>query len=346
MTALRERPPHELQSFNLRHHPSSGQLSLSLSSASARHDWTRKASVVTTPEALIHQNDEPIYRVRAQRGLLLGNNRLVQLDGAVELVHLLEPSTVVTGERFLWDTRRGHMTMTSNLVVTRQDMEMTAGRAELDFASKDLSLHDQVVVLDQSPQADDLRLEATTFHWNLASGDLMAPGLVKAWQNDPGGEMQFAEGVNLTGNSQGKWLQLQAPVQLRTRQAGQWQAQDHVRWWLDQRRLESAGRLDAQVGALQISGRSATMDFQQDLLTIAEDCRLHQPGETLNAQQCRWNWQEGTILARGEVVLQREQYQQVTRADQLQGRLGEDDILILMAPPQGQVTTKLELGEL
>ena len=343
VTALRERVPHELKSFSLEHHTAGGQLSLSLSSPRARHDWNRKTSVVTTPQALIHRDGVPVYEVRAQRGLLLGNNRLVQLDGAVELVHLQEPPTVVTGERLRWDTDRGHMAITINLAIARQHLRMTAGRAELDFASQDLSLQDQVVVLDQSSQADDLRLEAKTLHWNLASGDMMAPGLVKAWQNAPGGEVQSMQGVNLTGNSQRRWLELQAPVRLQTRRAGQWQARDNVRWWLDQQQLESPGVLEARMGELQLSGRSAVLDLKQDLLTIAEDCQFHQPGETLNAQQCRWNWQEGTILASGEVTLQREQYQQLTRADQLQGQLGEDNILHLMAPPQGQVTTELEL---
>ena len=343
LTALREQPPHRLSSFSLRHHPSAGQLSLSLSSPRARHDWTRKTSVVSAPQALVHRDGVPIYGIQAQRGLLLGNNRLVQLDGAVELVHLQEPSTVVRGERLRWDTGRGPMTMTINLTVTRQDVEVTAGRAELDFASKDLAFHDQVVVLDRSPQADDLRLEATTLHWNLANGDMMAPGLVKGWQNAPTGEVQFVQGVNLTGNSRRRWLELQGPVLLQTRRAGQWQAQGDVRWWLDQQRLESPGLLESQVGDLQVSGRSAVLDLEQGLLTVAEDCRFHQPGETLDAQQCRWNWQEETILAQGGVTLQRDQYQQLTRADQLQGRLGEDNILSLMAPPQGQVVTELDL---
>ena len=342
-TALQKQTPHELQSFSLEHHASETPLSLSLSSPRARHDWSRKASVVTRPQAFIHHDGTPVYRVHAQRGLLLGNNRLVQLDGAVELVHLQEPSTVVTGERFRWDTHRSHMTMTINLAVNRGHVQVSAGRAELDLASRDLTFHDQVVLLDQSPQADDLRLEATTLHWNLASGDLMAPGPVKAAQTAPGGAVESAQGFDLTGNSRQQWLELQAPVQLQTRQAGQWQARDAVLWRLDRQQLESPGLLEAQAGVLEVSGRAAVLDLKQGVLTMGEACRFHQPGETLSAQQCRWNWQDRTILARDGVTLQREQYQQVTRADQLQGRLGEDNILSLTAPPQGQVTTELEL---
>lgn len=342
--ALQEQAPHELQSFSLQHHSSETPLSLSLSSPKARHDWIRKTSVVTTPEALVHRDGVPVYKIRAQRGLLLGNNRLVQLDGGVEMVHLQEPPTVVTGERLRWDTQRGRMTMTVNLMVNHEHMQVSAGRAELDFASRDLTFHDQVVVLDQSPQSDDLHLEATTLHWNLSSGDMAAPGPVKAGQTAPGGVVQSVQGFNLTGNSQERWLVLQAPVQLQTRQAGRWQARDSVLWRLDRQQLESPGLLEAQAGDLQASGRSAVLDLKQGVLTIGEGCRLHQPGETLTAQQCRWNWQDRTILARGGVTLQREQHQQVTRADQLQGRLGEDNILNLTAPPQDQVTTELELG--
>ena len=343
VTALSQRAPHKVEAFTLQHHPGGGALSLSLSSPGARHDWIRKASVVTTPEALVHRDGVPVYKIRAQRGLLLGNNRLVQLDGAVELVHLQEPSTVVTGERLRWDTRQGHMTMAINLMMARGDMQANAGWAEFDFASTDLTLHDQVVVLDRSPQADHLRLEATTLHWNLASGEMMAPGPVKGWQNDPGGAVQFVQGGNLTGSSRRRWLELQAPVRLQTRRAGQWQAHGPVLWWLDRQQLESPGLLEAQVEDLHISGRAAALDLQQGVLTIAEDCQFRQPGEALNAQQCRWALQKGTILASGEVVLQRDQYQQVTRAAQLQGQLGGDNVLRLMAPPQGQVTTELEL---
>ncbi|MXW40460.1 MAG: hypothetical protein F4Z75_04790 [Synechococcus sp. SB0668_bin_15] len=342
-TALQDQAPHELQSFSLQHHSSETPLSLSLSSPKARHDWIRKTSVVTTPEALVHRDGVPVYKIRAQRGLLLGNNRLVQLDGLVEMVHLQEPPTVVTGERLRWDTHQGRMTMTVNLTVNREHVQVSAGRAELDFASRDLTFHDQVVVLDQSPQADHLRLEATTLRWNLSSGDMAAPGQVKAGQTAPGGAVQSVQGFNLTGNSQDRWLEMQAPVQLQTRQAGQWRARDSVLWWLDRQQLESPGLLEARAGDLQASGRSAVLDLKQDVLTIGEACRFHQPGETLTAQQCRWNWQDRTILARGGVVVQREQYQQVTRADQLQGRLGEDNILNLTASPQGHVTMELEL---
>lgn len=344
-TMLGQRAPHEVEAFTLQHRSGNGGLSLSLSSPRARHDWIRRTSVVTTPEAFIHRDGVPVYRIQAQRGLLLGNNRLVQLDGTVELVHLQEPPTVATGERLRWDTRRGRMTMTVNLTVTRQDMEVTAEQGELDFAGNDLVFHDQVVLLDRSPQADDLRLEATTLHWNLASGEMMAPGLVKGGQSDPAGAVQFVQGMDLTGSSQQRWLELQAPVRLQTRRAGQWRAYGPVLWWLDRQQLESPALLAAQVEDLQISGRSAALDLGQDVLTFAEDCQFRQPGEALNAQQCRWDLQEGLIVASGDVSLEREQYQQVTRADQLQGRLGEDNVLRLTAPSQGQVTTELELWE-
>ena len=288
--------------FTLQHHPADGALSLSLSSPKARHDWNRKTSVVTTPEAVVHRDGVPIYRISAQRGLLLGNNRLVELDGAVELVDLQEPSTVVTGERLQWDTDRGHMTVTVNLQVTRQEMEATAGWAEFDFASRDLTLHDQVVVLDRSPQADDLQLEVTTLHWNLASGDLSAPGPVKGWQNSPGGEVQSLQGVDLTGNSRQRWLVLQAPVQLQTRRSGQWQARDSVLWRLDRQRLESPGSLEARMGDRRVSGRTAALDLKEGVLTVAEDCQFHQPAETLTAQQCRWDWRNGKVSAQGGVV--------------------------------------------
>ncbi|MCY4173649.1 MAG: LPS export ABC transporter periplasmic protein LptC [Cyanobacteria bacterium MAG CAR3_bin_5] len=344
-TMLGQRAPHKVEGFTLQNRFGNGGLSLSLNSPRARHDWIRRTSVVTTPEALIHRDGVPVYRIRAQRGLLLGSNRLVQLDGTVELAHLQEPPTVATGERLRWDTRRGRMTMTVNLTVARQDVEVTAERGELDFAGNDLVFHDQVVLLDRSPQAGDLRLEATTLHWNLASGEMMAPGLVKGWQNDPAGAVQFVQGVDLTGSSQRRWLALQAPVRLQTRRAGQWRAYGPVLWWLDRQQLESPALLEAQMEDLRISGRSAALNLEQDVLTIAEDCRFRQPGEALNAQQCRWDLQEGLIVASGDVSLEREQYRQVTRADQLQGRLGEDNVLRLTAPSQGQVTTEFVLRE-
>ncbi|WP_025782562.1 LPS export ABC transporter periplasmic protein LptC, partial [Candidatus Synechococcus spongiarum] len=238
-TVLGQRAPNEVKAFTLQHRSGNGGLSLSLSSPGARHDWIRKASVVTTPEALVHRDGVPVYRIRAQRGLLLGNNRLMQLDGTVELVHLQEPPTVATGERLRWDTRQGRMTMTVNLTVAREHMEVTAERSELDFASNDLVFRNQVVLLDRSPQADGLRLEATTLHWNLASGEMMAPGLVKGWQNDPAGAVQFVQGVDLTGSSRRRWLELQAPVRLQTRSAGQWRAYGPVLWRLDRQQLES-----------------------------------------------------------------------------------------------------------
>ncbi len=343
VSSIQERPPQQLESIHLQHRDENGQLSWSLRSPKAHHDWARKASVVMAPEGLVYQDGLPIYRFSAQRALLLGNSRLVQLDGLVQLEHLQKPATVITGERLRWHTHEGHLTMPTNPVLTYQEMRITAGWAELDFASNHLSLHDQVVAMDQSPQAGDLHLEATALRWNMAMGDFTAPGLVKGQQNAPDGQLQSVEGYDLTGNSQEGWLQLQAPVQLQTKAAGQWQARGPVLWWPDRQQLDSAGPLNGQVGALRVFGDSAALDLNKGWLTIANNCHLHQPGETLKAQQCRWNLHQGAVVAQGDVQLKREQYQQFTRADQLEGQLGESNVLRFLAPSDSQVSTELEL---
>jgi hypothetical protein len=68
---------------------------------------------------------------------------------------------------------------------------------------------------------------------------------------------------------------------------------------------------------------------------------LLQPGEQLQAQQCLWHWPNGQIRAQGSVVVRRQANQQITRADQLQGRIGTNGLAVFSSPGarvQSQVT--------
>ena len=83
---------------------------------------------------------------------------------------------------------------------------------------------------------------------------------------------------------------------------------------------------------------------KQSLLTIKQDCRLLQPDQDLSAQRCSWNWDSGAVLAEGDVVLRRDELQQVTRASRLEGVTGDDGRIKFSAPGQ-RVETQLQIQE-
>ena len=105
-------------------------------------------------------------------------------------------------------------------------------------------------------------------------------------------------------------------------------------WFLLRGRARCCGR--------PFSFRYPAVELLTGLLFAA--CALRQPGEQLNAQRCQWNWPTGRFLAEGNVVLRRSTNQQLTRASQLRGTIGNDGTAVFTAPG-GRVNSQFTLPQ-
>jgi lipopolysaccharide assembly outer membrane protein LptD (OstA) len=113
------------------------------------------------------------------------------------------------------------------------------------------------------------------------------------------------------------------------------------RWWIKDARISSGMNAEAKIGGLTVSGSNLELQDQNQLIRIGSDCEFKQPGEQLTANSCSWNWQTGDIYASGDVLLMRSQFNQITKASQMQGKTGKDGIVSFSSPGE-QVQTRLQ----
>ena len=102
------------------------------------------------------------------------------------------------------------------------------------------------------------------------------------------------------------------------------------------------------INQTQINGERFRAELDQSSVVIPEGCRIQQPGERLDARQCRWNWQTDEVLASGGVRVERESNNQITEAQTLSGSVGDEGALTFSAPGnkvRSQLTIKEEAND-
>ena len=178
----------------------------------------------------------------------------------------------------------------------------------------------------------DLVLTAKSATWHPSTGVLVASGPVQGIHRETNGQGQTLRARALGGNLRRQVLALEAPVQVvdASRKAVL-EAQRSV-WDLVARRLSSDQPFRASIDRLQVRGDRLAIDLGTETVAIPQSCQLVQPGEQLTAQACLWHWPNGQIRARGAVVVRRQANGQITRADQLQGRIGNNGLVVFSSP--------------
>jgi hypothetical protein len=146
------------------------------------------------------------------------------------------------------------------------------------------------------------------------------------------GSGQTLRASALGGNLRQQRLALEAPVQVvDSSRKAVLEAQRTV-WDLAARRLSSDLPFRARINRLQVRGDRLSINLDNETVAIPQACQLLQPGEQLQAQQCFWHWPNGQIRAQGSVVVRRQANKQITRADQLQGRIGTNGLAVFRSP--------------
>lgn len=356
---LMQQLPHELSALQLEGTDDEGRATWALTASAARYDRARRSAVLTRPEGVLYRNGAATYRLRARRGLVLGDGKFIQLQADVRLLQLGDaqgPAVVVRGDLLRWDTAAETVTLSRNPVAQRGRLRLSAREVELLINADDLAFREQVR-LEQKPEtatpaggepapAEALRLEATEARWNLRSGAFTATGPIRGEQGAAGEPpLRRLSSNALAGNSRDGWLDFLGQVRFAAPAEELLLTGEQLRWWLNREVLRSAGAVEGRFGTVALAGEDVEVDMGSRQATLDDGCRLVQPDTTLQADRCQWQWQEQTVLAAGNVVVERQPLGLVTRADTLSGTVGDDGLLRFASPGQ-QVSTDLLLDQL
>ena len=145
----------------------------------------------------------------------------------------------------------------------------------------------------------------------------------------------------LRGNAKAQWIDFLAPVTVKEPIDNVDIKSGDVRWWIEKKQLVSDSNVFGTFKQAESSGKGLVVFTEEKQIQLLSDCSLSQPGETLTASKCFWNWDTGAVLAQGDVELKRDEMNQVTRAQQLQGIATDEGRVVFTAPGQ-QVQTQLE----
>ena len=153
--------------------------------------------------------------------------------------------------------------------------------------------------------------------------------------------MRILTAKELKGNAKENWLDFMAPVRIEEPVDKLLINAGKTRYWIQDKKITSNSAIDGTFKQLKATGSRLEILQAKKQVTIGKDCKLTQPGESLEAKRCRWNWGSGAVQAIGDVVLKREELNQETRAQQLSG-LTTDEGRVVFTSPGDQVRTQLE----
>ncbi|CAK6694463.1 MULTISPECIES: LPS export ABC transporter periplasmic protein LptC [unclassified Synechococcus] len=188
----------------------------------------------------------------------------------------------------------------------------------------------------------DVIIRATTADWYPGSGRLIAIGPLRGTRTLKPGVVQTLTSPALEGNTIQQVLRLQAPVLFedptnKSRLRAQATLLD-----LEKQIASTDLPMEGQFGDLQVRGEALEVQLDKELATIPRGCQLDQPGDSLRAQRCQWNWKTQVIEADGNVVLRRKANDQITRSQKLRGRMGSKGLAVFTTPG-ARVQTQLTI---
>jgi LPS export ABC transporter protein LptC len=355
-------PPFVFRSLDLRQQDRKGRPSWELRSPEARYDISRRVARARDPRGLIYEKGKPLYRIEATTGTVLNDGQVIQLEGKVAIQRLGRQPVLIQGERVRWIPSRELMEIDLRPSATDRDTRLVAERARFLIARDRLELRGApqlqrwtaVSRTKQAPKAagasgaverayaitppappkrpPDVVIHATTADWSPGSGRLIARGPLRGIRTLKPGVIQTLTSPALEGNTTQQELRLQAPVLFEDRTNRSRLEAQATLIDLGRQIVRTDLPVRGQFGDLQVQGAALEADLDKQLATIPRDCALQQPGESLRARRCQWNWKTQAIEADGDVLLHRKANDQTTRSEKLRGRLGRKGLAVFTTP--------------
>ena len=314
-------PPFVFRSLDLNQRRKDGKRDWDLSSPEARYDLSSRTVRARRPTGVLYKDDRPSFRISAELATVLNDGEMVILEGQVQLKQLQDQTVLIRGDRLVWSPAEARMVMNQNPEALDETSRLTAKRLTLIQSSNTLSFEGPTQLLrwTQRRQQDvkpDTDIRASNGRWNLETGELGVRGPIRALRRT---ELAVTASA-LEGNTQQGFLDLIQPVRLEQKDgainAG------NTRWNPAEQRLRSIAPFQGKRQDATAMGEGLVIDEASTTITVTKACHLTQPGESLKAHHCSWNWVTNRVVADGDVVLRRQDPYQETRASRMEGQLG------------------------
>ena len=343
-------PPFVFRKLELEQKKSSGDIDWKLSSPEARYELSRRLVRAKKPVGILYNKNKPSFEIRADFAVVVNDGEQVILEGDVQLQQINGQKILIKGERLRWQPQLSRLVMEQQPRAFDDRSRITATFAVLRQDTSDLTLSGPVqldhwkgkLALTVKP---DTAVRTGKAFWNLESGSLKANGPVLGQRRDQEGVvLEQLEGRELIGNTQKGVITVKFPVIVTMpRNKGLLRAKD-TSWNFRQQTLSSNEPFQGLINKTQINGERFSAELDQSTVIIPEGCRIQQPGERLSARKCRWNWETDEVLATGNVRVERDENNQITESQTLNGSVGEKGSLIFSAPGN-KVRSELTIEE-
>jgi LPS export ABC transporter protein LptC len=335
-------PPFVFRELNLRQKDPQGRPLWEISSPETRYDLSRRIAQARQLTGVLYRDGKPLYKLTASTAVVVNDGEVVQLEGPTRLLRVdPERPAELTALRVRWYPSQERMEIDRSPKLVQGDLQLTAEMARFLIDQERLELRRSPLLLQRGPEP--IRLLLGPLNWQAATGALTAKGPVRGERKLANGAVQRITASGLSGNSLAQTLDLQAPVRLEDPSRQAWVETGLTRLALQSQIAKSSGPFRGGYGKTQISGNGFVLNLGQTTVAVQGNCQLRRPEEQLRAQSCLWNWQTNEATASGQVVLQRRSNGQVSHADQLQGRIGDDGFAEFSSPGGGRVRTQLNL---
>ena len=329
--------PFVFRTLDLRQQDDKGRPSWELSSPEARYDLQGRQARVKSPRGVIYVAGKPRYRIAAPRGTILKDGELIELAGGVRIEVLGPRPAVITGDEVRWTPKQQRIAIDSKPMLVDRGSRLTASTALFLIDLSKLELRGATRLLNRQ-----LDLRVARADWFASTGQLMAAGPVLGTRRTGKGPPQTLTASALEGNTREEVLDALAPVRFTDPAQRITLDTQRVRWATANQRLSTVLPFTGQRGGLEVRGDALEVQLDQQWALIPSGCDLRQPGETLVARDCLYNWKTHWLLARNGVVLRRDANHQITRSEQVVGRLGADG-LAEFTTPGGRVNSQLRI---
>jgi LPS export ABC transporter protein LptC len=348
-----EAPPFVFRSLELRQKRADGQRDWDLISPEARYEFNRRLVRASRPEGILYRNDQPSFRISAERATVVNDGELVLLEGQVQLQQLQGQKVLIKGDRLRWTPSTSLLVMEQRPEAIDDLTHIKASKATLNQLSEDLTLLGTVQLERWSqPEAGiasakraETVVRSQKAAWNLGSGGLKAKGPILGQRfNQKRTVLQELKAQRLEGNTQQGFIDLIGPVNVVAPQSEGRLEASTTRWLFSDDTLVSASPFRASMKTSDLVGDGFRINMDKSTVSVPSGCRFSQPGEELRANQCRWNWMSNRVSAQGGVELKRASNQQVTRSERLEGTVG-DQGTVTFSSPGGFVQSELTIKD-
>ena len=341
--------PFRFEKLDLTRSDENGKPLWRLVSPLTRYQLEERRSTLSNPVATIYKDGKPQYTVTAPKGWVINDGEHVELFGGVTFRVLDERQIVVTAHRVFWQREYEMMKFMGSPTLVDLTRRVVAGEARFHtdtdvlFAWQGITLKTWTGTRDESkPPA--LELKTQKLNWNTSDGDLNIDSPITGIQRPSAERIRRLSSPSMSGNTRKELYDFNAPVLISEEAESLNIRAGRSRWWAGEERITSSEPAEGTLKQLNVTGSELELLQKQSLLRIGQDCRLVQPDQELTAELCSWNWESGEVLSEGDVILRRDEMQQVTRSSRLEGLTGDDGRITFSAPGQ-RVKTRLQIQE-